>query len=160
MPARENELFGWLGRMALPQTGMWGGGSLLLRVNGWYRTARGSYGQFGVPLPYAERTIDTVLEHRAGEFDFNACNVLDIIYPLWLCGRQTGYRRTEGEAWALEQLRRIIPLWRPGFGFAPEKDPVTFKGTEMWLSIIYNLCKYLGKDELLGYSPKGVHHIG
>ena len=161
-PIPENELFGWLGRNISPQTGMWGRdreGDFLLPVNGWYRTVRGSYGQFGVPVPWAERTIDTVLRHKNSEFEFNACNVLDIIYPLWLCGEQTAYRRTEGEAWALDVLGRVIPLWRPGFGFAPEKDPVTLKGTEMWLAIIYNLCKYLGKEKLLGYSPRGVHKI-
>ncbi len=156
---REDRLFGWLRRNICPQTGLWGGGSLNLRVNGWYRTVRGSYGQFGLPLPYAERTVDSVLEHRDGGCEFNACNVLDIIYPLWRCGLQTDYRRTEGQAWALETLSRIIPLWGPGFGFAPEKDPVTLKGTEMWLSIIYNICKYLEKEKLLGYTPKGVHKI-
>lgn len=155
----EDALFGWLGRHICPQTGLWGGGSLNLRINGWYRTVRGSYGQFGLPLPYAERTVDSVLRHKDGSFEFNACNVLDIIYPLWRCGLQTEYRRTEGQAWALETLRRIVPLWRPGFGFAPEKDPVTLKGTEMWLSIVYNICLYLEKEALLGYIPKGVHKI-
>ncbi len=158
-PIPEAALFDWLGRRIMPQTGLWGGGSLNLRINGWYRTVRGSYGQFGLPLPYAENTIDSALLHSGGDYEFNACNVLDIIYPLWLCGRQTDHRRSEGQAWALGILRRVIPLWRPGFGFAPEKDPVTLKGTEMWLSIIYNICKYLEKEELLGYVPKGVHKI-
>lgn len=158
-PAPEGALFGWFGRHICPQTGLWGGGSLNLRINGWYRTVRGSYGQFGLPLPYAESTVDSVLIHKDGDFEFNACNVLDIIYPLWLCAEQTDHRRTEGQAWAVEVLRRVIPLWRPGFGFAPEKDPVTLKGTEMWLSITYNLCKYIGKEELLNYRPKGIHKI-
>ena len=158
----ENDLFGWLGRNINPQTGMWGkdkAGDFLLPVNGWYRAARGSYGQFGVPVPYVERTIDTVLRHKDSDLEYNACNILDIIYPLWLCGKQTNYRRTEGQAWAIEQLRRVCGLWRPGFGFAPDTDKVTFKGTEMWLSIVYNLCKYLGKEALLGYEPKGVHRL-
>lgn len=158
-PIDEDALFNWLGRNICPQTGLWGGGSLNLRINGWYRAVRGSYGQFGVPLPYAEKTIDSVLAHKDAGCDFNACNVLDIIYPLWLCGQQTNHRRTEGQAWALETLKKIIGLWKPGFGFAPETDPVTLKGTEMWLSIIYTICVYLEKENLLGYTPKGVHKI-
>ncbi len=156
----ENQLFGWLGRNLSPQTGMWGkdnDGDFLLPVNGWYRAARGSYGQFGVPLPWAERTIDTVLRHKASVPKGNACCTLDIVYPLWLCGKQTDYRRTEGQVWAMEQLRRICANWRPGFSFELETGDVSMQGTEMWLSIIYNICKYLGREDLLGYEPKGVH---
>ena len=158
----ENELFGWLGRNIVPHTGVWGedkAGDFLLPVNGWYRAVRGSYGQFGVPVPYAEKTIDTVLAHKERYPRGNACYTLDIIYPLWLCSKQTGYRKSEGQAWAIEQLRRITANWRPGFSFELEEGEISLQGTEMWLSIVYNLCKYIGKEQLLGYEPKGVHFI-
>lgn len=158
----ENKLFGWLGRNINPQTGMWGrdnGGDFLLPVNGWYRTVRGSYGQFGLPVPYAERVVDTVLKHKERWPKGNACCTLDIIYPLWLCGEQTDYRKTEGQAWAVEQLRRVAENWHDGFSFELENGVVSLQGTEMWLSIFYNLCKYIGKERLLGYRPRGVHLI-
>src|SRR5690606_16119979 len=52
-------LFGWLGTHVDPATGMWGkpapeSGALEI-VNGFYRASRGSYAQFGMPLPYRER---------------------------------------------------------------------------------------------------------
>lgn len=162
MKIPEAELFGWLARNINPQTGMWGrdnGGDFLLPVNGWYRAVRGSYGQFGLPLPYAEKTVDTVLRHKERYPKGNACFTLDIIYPLWLCGEQTNYRKTEGQAWAVGQLKRITKNWRGGFSFELEEGRIGMQGTEMWLSIVYTLCKYIGKEELLGYKPKGVHYI-
>jgi len=32
-------------------------------------------------------------------------------------------------------------------------------GTEMWLSILYIMCEYLGISYLLNYEPKGVHRM-
>ena len=32
-------------------------------------------------------------------------------------------------------------------------------GTEMWLSILYIMCDYIGIADLLTYSPKGVHRL-
>ena len=157
----ENELFGWLNAHISPQTGMWGRGKdgcMTLPINGWYRVARGSYGQFGAPAPFAEMTIDTVLAHSGPAMPRSACYTLDTVYPLWLCSLQTKRRLTEGQAWAAERLREIIPAWKNGFGFELGGD-VSLKGTEMWLSIIYNLCKYIGREELLGYRPRGVHFI-
>jgi hypothetical protein len=63
------DLFGWLNLHADPATGMWGrwrdSDGWLQPVNGFYRLTRGSYAQWGVPLPYPERSIDTVLAHWA-----------------------------------------------------------------------------------------------
>src|SRR5690606_30747317 len=55
-------LFGWLLLNADPYTGMWGAPTKeeqwLQPVNGFYRLTRGTYAQFGIPLPYPEQTID------------------------------------------------------------------------------------------------------
>src|SRR3546814_10009863 len=46
-------------------TGLWGSPTtaegLLQPVNGFYRLTRGTYAQFGLPVPNAERAIDSVL---------------------------------------------------------------------------------------------------
>src|SRR5690606_1913637 len=79
--------FGWLTAHTDPRTGMWGtpspaDGDLQI-VNGFYRASRGSYAQFGVPLPRPRQVIDTVLAHARERRFFdrenqNACNVLDV----------------------------------------------------------------------------------
>lgn len=165
-------LMGWLSASANPETGMWGAPQpaprWLQAVNGFYRLTRGSYAQLGLPLPYPEATIDTVLEHAADPYlatpdGHTACNVLDVIHPLWLAARQTGHRRAEGEAWARGQLRRALRSWvdGAGFAFAPASDGADavagLQGTEMWLSIVWLLADYLGLADELGYRPRGVH---
>jgi hypothetical protein len=102
----------------------------------------------------------------------NACCVLDVIHPLWLCAKQTNYRKEEGRPWAVQQIKRILKSWQPGTGFSTEFNTgfgtgFSFElekrfasglmGTEMWLSILYLLTAYLGISDILGYSPKGVH---
>ena len=92
-------LFGWLLTRADPWTGMWGSPSAeagrLQVVNGYYRLTRGSFAQFGLPVPHPERVVDAVLDHGRDPRHFgtdreNACNVLDVAHPLWLCTRQLG----------------------------------------------------------------------
>jgi hypothetical protein len=93
-------LVGWLTLRAKPATGLWGSVDVdrLAAVNGCYRLTRGSYAQFGLPLPYPEATVRTVLEHAHDERiltgdGYNACNILDVIHPLWLAGQQTDAQR-------------------------------------------------------------------
>jgi acetyltransferase-like isoleucine patch superfamily enzyme len=165
-------LMGWLSASANPETGMWGAPQpaprWLQAVNGFYRLTRGSYAQLGLPLPYPEAAIDTVLEHAADPYlatpdGYTACNVLDVVHPLWLAARQTRHRRAEGEAWARGQLRRALRGWvdGAGFAFAPASDGADavagLQGTEMWLSIVWLLADYLGLADELGYRPRGVH---
>jgi acetyltransferase-like isoleucine patch superfamily enzyme len=165
-------LMGWLSAAANPVTGMWGAPQpaprWLQAVNGFYRLTRGSYAQLGLPLPYPEAAVDTVLEHAADPYlvtpeGYTACNVLDVIHPLWLAAQQTGHRRAEGEAWARGQLRRALRTWTDGagFAFAPATDGpdavAGLQGTEMWLSIVWLLADYLGLADELGYRPRGVH---
>lgn len=161
-------LFGWLNNHADPVTGMWGrpnGADFLLPVNGFYRLTRGTYAQFGIDLPYPERAIDTVLAHSKNTSYFrsdrgNACHVLDVIHPLWLCAKQTDYRRGEGEAWAEAQIARILQKYQENKGFSFELEPdyeAGLQGTEMWLSILYLLADYIGIADALGYYPHGVH---
>lgn len=58
-------LFAWLDAHCDPDTGLWGKGDRHDCVNGFYRLTRGTYAQFERPLPYPEKTIDTVLAHAA-----------------------------------------------------------------------------------------------
>lgn len=170
-------LFGWLLCRADPWTGMWGEASpesgRLQVVNGYYRLTRGSFAQFGLPLPHPERVVDAVLDHARDPRHFgacreNACNVLDVAHPLWLCTRQLGigagsdgYRTAETRAWAERQLAAALPRWQDGegFGFGPTGPGPQpgLQGTEMWLAIIWYLADLLGRSEELGYRPRGVH---
>ncbi|MET0693535.1 MAG: acyltransferase [Propionibacteriaceae bacterium] len=169
-------VFGWLLTRADPRTGMWGSveknDGLLQVVNGFYRASRGTFAQFGVPLPYPERVIDTVLEHTRNPALFaaenqNACNVLDVAHPLWLARKQTSYRSAEITAVASRLLGDALGRWTDGQGIgfqAPQ--PATralgrrvpgLQGTEMWLAIIWLLSDLVGISELVGYRPRGVH---
>ncbi|MFF3489843.1 acyltransferase [Streptomyces sp. NPDC002795] len=167
-------LFGWLLTRADPASGMWGArraeDGLRQPVNGFYRATRGTYAQFGLPLPYPERTVDTVLTHGKDPAWFGpdrgtACDVLDVIHPLWLCARQTSHRLAEGRDWARGQLDRILDgRWHDGAGFSfalepggrPDRRP-GLQGTEMWLAVTWLLAEHLGVSEALGYRPRGVH---
>ncbi|WP_194409947.1 DapH/DapD/GlmU-related protein [Microbacterium cremeum] len=171
----EEALFGWLLTRADPQTGMWGAPTadrgLLPVVNGFYRASRGTFAQFGVPLPYPERVIDTVLRHARDPRWFapgvrDACNVLDIVHPLWLT-RGTGYRGDEVRALATDLLSDALAIWVPGAGLSfREPSPAAhgtaeaepgLQGTEMWLAIVWYLADLVGISHALGYRPRGVH---
>ena len=173
-PGALEALFGWLLTHVDPWTGMWGSpspdGDRLQVVNGYYRLTRGSFAQFGLPVPHPERVIDAVLDHARNPRYFgagreNACNVLDVAHPLWLCARQTGHRADEARAWAERQLAAALPRWRDGRGFAfgpapentgPGREP-GLQGTEMWLAIVWLLADLTGRADLLGYRPRGIH---
>ncbi|WP_432941952.1 acyltransferase [Kribbella sp. CA-253562] len=165
-------LFGWLTTRADPETGAWGNhhpdDGWLQVVNGFYRLTRGTYAQFGLPLPYPEQAVRTVLTHAQDRAVFtgdgyNACNVLDVIHPLWLAARQTSYGRVEGERWARDMLSGILDRWVDGggFAFAPDgrddRSIPGLQGTEMWLAIVWLLADHLGISGSLGYTPRGVH---
>lgn len=169
-------LFGWLTTRADPHTGMWGtargSAGRLQVVNGFYRASRGTFAQFGIPLPYPERVIDTVLAHVTDDRLFapdrqNACNVLDVAHPLWLAGQQTTYRRDHVTATARRLLRDALGQWRDGqgCGFAaaqPGAAPSTatvpgLQGTEMWLAIVWYLAELAGLGTHVDYRPRGVH---
>ncbi len=163
---------GWLTVRADPATGAWGqphpDDGRLQVVNGFYRLTRGTYAQFGLPLPYPEAAVKTVLAHSNDRRMFtgdgyNACNVLDVIHPLWLASRQTEVGRADGTRWAEDQLTRILDRWvdGAGFAFAPdgtdERSIPGLQGTEMWLAIIWLLSDYLDLSDALAYRPRGVH---
>lgn len=161
-------VIGWLETNRNPESGLWGERTAdenwKQPVNGYYRLTRGTYAQFGIDVPSPEATIDTVLEHSRDpqffrETALNACNTLDVIHPLWLCGRQTDYRRSEVRDWAQTQIERVIDHWHEdrGFAFRLCDDTPTLQGTEMWLSILYLLADVCGLRDRLGYEPKGVH---
>ena len=168
-------LFGWLGTHFDPLHGVWGQpgpeADWLMPVNGFYRATRGTYAQFGIPLPAPERTIDTVLIHAADPRYFGSdrgtcCNVLDIAHPLWLAGRQTRHREAERAQVAAKLLSRALDGWVDGRGMSftlrktddptPEDVP-NLKFTEQWLATVYLLADILDMADLLGYRPKGIH---
>lgn len=166
-------LFGWLLTRQDAFSGMWGrpsvGEGWRQPVNGCYRLTRGTFAQFGLPVPRPEQVIDTVLAHaRDGRFFADgrgtACDVLDVIHPLWLCGQQTRHRRAEVQAWARDRLVATLPRWQAEAGFAFSPVPTTgtehlpgLQGTEMWLAIVWLLADVLGESGALGYRPRGVH---
>jgi acetyltransferase-like isoleucine patch superfamily enzyme len=172
-PGQPETVLGWMLSRCHRESGMWGRPDDQARwqlvVNGFYRATRGTFAQFGVPLPYPERAVDTLLTHMADSAYFRddcgtACNVLDVIHPLWLCAKQTSHRRQEAENWVRWQLGRAVAAWSDGAGFSFELeaghgDPRTpsLLGTEMWLATIWLLADYLGVSEALGYRPRGVH---
>ena len=169
-------LFGWLTANTDPRTGMWGtpgtaDGDLQI-VNGFYRTSRGSYAQFGVPLPRPRSVIDTVLTHAREDRFFaranqNACNVLDVAHPLWLARKDApGYRDDEIRRVASVLLEDALTHWVPGEGFpfaaatdGPQRDAQRpgLQGTEMWLAIIWYLADLIGLSSVLEYRPRGIH---
>lgn len=160
-------LFGWLNLACNPASGMWGRETAAERwlqpVNGFYRLTRGTYAQFGQPLPYPADAIDTVLMHCRQKGDFlaeniTACNVLDVVHPLWLCAKQAQHRRGEIAAFMEKQAAAIMSRWLPraGFAFSPGHTP-GLQGTEMWLSILYIAADFLACADELGYRPRGVH---
>lgn len=165
-------LFGWLLTHVNPAAGTWGtptDHTRLKVVNGYYRLTRGTFAQFGLPVPHAEALVDTVLTHSKDPRYFspgrqNACNVLDVVHPLWLASKQTAHRRDEVISWAESELKQALGRWHPGEGFAfsgaseaGNQHLPTLQGTEMWLAIIWYLADLLGCAESLGYRPRGVH---
>jgi len=162
-------LFEWLGARCFPHTGLWSGGQRaqgwLQPVNGFYRLTRGSYAQFGLRVPHPESTIDTVLAHCRFHEDFmtrgvNACNVLDALHALWLCGRATAHRREEARAFARRQVAAIAQRWLPGAGFAfAAGGAASLHGTEMWLAALFTAAALLGADDACGYAPRGIHRL-
>jgi acetyltransferase-like isoleucine patch superfamily enzyme len=174
-PGATEALFGWLVTTVDPRTGTWGrpapDDGLLQVVNGFYRASRGTFAQFGLPVPHPERVVDTVLEHVRDARFFrperqNACNVLDVAHPLWLT-RHTGHRADEVLEVARRLLADAVGHWTDGAGFgfqAPHPTtaglPATapgLQGTEMWLAVTWLLADLLGLADTLRYRPRGVH---
>lgn len=161
-PGYAEALVGWLLTRADAETGVWGGGELLQRVNGFYRASRGTLAQFGVPVPRPDALVDTVLVHAADDSLFatdaqNACNVLDVAHPLWLA---QGHRPADVTALARRLLTDALDHWDDdGFAFhpgAPDAAP-GLQGTEMWLAIVWYLADLAGVSDRLGYRPRGIH---
>jgi hypothetical protein len=143
-----------------PENGRW------QIVNGFYRLTRGTYAQFGVPLPEPEAAVTTVLAHADDRRFFTgkhytACNVLDVVHPLWLAAKDTDLGRAEGKRWVAAQLSQVLEHWvdGQGFAFAPfgERNTPSLQGTEMWLATVWLMADYLGAAGALGYRPRGVH---
>ncbi|WP_224703407.1 acyltransferase [Devosia aquimaris] len=160
-------LFGWLAMAQDRGSGLWGSPTanegLLQPVNGFYRLTRGTYAQFGLPVPQAERAIDSVLANyrNYGGFSgptYTACNLLDTIHPLWLCLKQTDHRRAEAESIARAVIARAGERWMDSAGFAfADGQEGSLQGTEMWLSVVHLAAKLLGIADDFAFVPKGVH---
>lgn len=160
-------LFGWLAMHVDRASGLWGRPTaeegLLQPVNGFYRLTRGTYAQFGLPVPLPEAAINSVLANYRAHDGFSgptytACNLLDTIHPLLLALRQTDHRRPEAEAIARAVIRRAAERWQADAGFAfAEGQPCSLQGTEMWLSVVHLAAKLLGLADAFRFVPKGVH---
>lgn len=166
---RLETLFGWLQTRRDRHSGMWGRPhdewGRLMPVNGFYRLTRGTYAQFGEPVLDPEAVVDTVVAHCRdyGWFETrerNACNVLDVVHPLWLCARQTEYRRPELRDAIAAMLATTLDRWTDGEGFGfSEAEDRGLQGTEMWLSIVFLMADYLGESDGLSWRPRGVHRL-
>jgi len=160
-------LFGWLATHVDRSTGLWGKPTaeqgLLQPVNGFYRLTRGSYAQFGVPVPLPEAAINSVITNyrNHGGFSgeaYNACNLLDTIHPLWLCLKQTDFSRAQAEAIAEAVILRAPERWETGKGFAfADGQGPSLQGTEMWLSTLHLAADLLGLAGEFSFTPQGVH---
>ena len=168
-------LWGWLLTHQDRRSGMWGkylapvgeyDFRWLMAVNGFYRLTRGTYAQFGVDVPNPEAAIDTVLAHarHSGWFatrERNACNLLDIVHPLWLLGRQTDYRRSEIRTAIASLLDGVCADWVDGEGFPWQigRDQPGLRGTEMFMAVIYLAADLLDECDGLSFVPRGVHRL-
>ncbi len=163
-----HELFDWLTRNVSRVTGLWGEATpaegWLQPVNGFYRLTRGTYAQFGAPMPHPQTALETVILNYRNHQGFagaqyTACNLLDTIHPLLLIARQTDYRRPDGEAIARKIIVRALERWQDGegFPFADDGAVASLQGTEMWLSVVHLAAVYLGIADCFPFVPKGVH---
>lgn len=160
-------LFGWLATHVDRATGLWGSATaeqgLLQPINGFYRLTRGSYAQFGLPVPHPDAAVNSVLTHYRNYEGFSgdgytACNLLDTIHPLWLCLKQTDLRRAEAEAIAETIILRAPERWQEGTGFAfVDGQQAGLQGTEMWLSTLHLAADLLGLKDQFAFVPQGVH---
>jgi acetyltransferase-like isoleucine patch superfamily enzyme len=160
-------LFGWLARHQDRATGLWGKPTaedgLLQPVNGFYRLTRGTYAQFGLPVPDPDAALRSVTanwqQHKgfAGA-SWTACNLLDTIHPLWLLGQQSDHLRPKALEIAADTVLRAAAHWQDGEGFAfAEGQKPSLQGTEMWLSTLHLAALMLELDEALPFRPQGVH---
>lgn len=161
-------LIGWLVTRAHASSGMWSppeNGDWHEPVNGFYRLTRGTFAQFGLPVPYPEAAIDTLLAHvRRNRFwehrDWTACNVLDVVHPLMLCARQTAHRRHEIDAVVARLAEGLDGCWQRGSGIAFSRDERPgLQGTEMWLSIAAHMARRLSIAENMGIELAGIHRF-
>ena len=169
LPGPAGTLFTWLQGACNPQTGMWGepraDDGWLEPVNGFYRLTRGTYAQFDRPVPYPEAALDTILAHIRANDGFetrnvDACNLLDVVHPLWLLSQSSAHRRDEVLAFIERQLSLMAGRWidGAGFAFAPGTPP-GLQGTEMWLSILRIGADVLEMGDELPWTPRGVHRL-
>lgn len=117
----------------------------------WYPSPLPGFRDRHYPRPYSSK-------RRIQRKNVNACNVLDVVHPLWMLAQETNHRRQEILAFMEAQITLITSRWvdGKGFAFAPGQSP-GLQGTEMWLSIMYLAADALGASSELGYTPRGVH---
>ena len=61
----------------------------------------------------------------------------------------------------MEREYEFLPWKIPDRNTEKQTDhsATSLMGTEMWLSILYLMCDYIGISHLLNFSPKGVHRL-
>ena len=157
-------LVGWLVTRLDPRTGLWGASVDGTRepVNGTYRLVRGTFAQWGLACPVPEALSDTVLRHAATVLDdprASACDALDVVHLLrWAAMSTPRYRRADVQEVAEAVAAHLLRAWHPGAGLGFRADDVPgLKGTEMGLAIAWLAADLLGRADVLGYRPRGVH---
>jgi hypothetical protein len=110
-----------------PATGLWINGdpadALTPSINYTFHTIKFTYNARGLPLPHAERIIDSCLaacrDDRFYSLDTGyACNDLDLALVLYSAAFDTDYRRDDIRDWARERLPLILDIQKPDGGFS------------------------------------------
>jgi hypothetical protein len=167
-------LFHWLDAIADPRTGRWGrpgtDGTWRQPVNGFYRLTRGSYAQWGKPVPFPEAALKCLLAHSRdarvfGADQGSACDVLDVAHPIWLCRKQIRLPLEPIQGWARVQIQRVLDAWVDdqgcsfGLGKAgpgPSRGP-NLIWTVVWLAALYYLADLFDSSEALGFTPAKIY---
>lgn len=138
---------------------------ILYYINGIYRIMR-SYNQIGNKSIIKNSELMKINYNLAiknyynnDEFSdemFNACNVLDTAYIIYM-GIKIGLEdKNEGKYILLRILDMCILHIDKGLTFDLNSIE-SLQGYEMWLSIINICCKALAPDYKFIYDPKGIH---
>jgi hypothetical protein len=102
-------------------------GPLTPHINRTFHVIKFLYNTRNLPVPHAERMIDSCLAARddvrfySWETGF-ACNDLDLALVLYSASRWTDHRRQEIRDWARERLPLILAVQKPDGGFSFEHE--------------------------------------
>ncbi|NUP98966.1 MAG: hypothetical protein HUU35_03810 [Armatimonadetes bacterium] len=150
------EALRWLYAQQSAETGLWGAAetSLHLRINGTFKLFPLLCETLRLPLPHAERIIDTVLEEFARpdyEVGLGACSEWDNWYVLGIAGRYSQHRREDVRAMAIHRLQRltIFETADGGYSYCPGACITAWCGVDMAPAMAQGDCMGLA---ILGHA--------